>query len=305
MSDYCDLQVNGAFGIDFNGDSLSVEELEFVCQSLAKSGVSCFLPTVITDSIPRMCEKLQRLVRCRAHSPISQAMIPGYHVEGPFLSDVTGYVGAHPKSETCQATIEHASKLWDACEGRLALLTLAPERDPGGTVTRWFADRHVCVSAGHTDATLDELKACLDQGLSAFTHLGNATPPLMPRHDNIIQRALFLRDRICIMLIADGHHLPPFMLDNLLCLLGCDKTVVVTDCISAAGLGPGRFQLGEQSVWVTDDLACRSSDGSHFVGSAATMPMMAKVLTGLDWSEREQLQLLNRNPRKLIQHWLA
>ncbi len=111
MPQYCDLQVNGAFGVDFNSDDLSAEQLHFAAQSLAHLGVVQFLPTLITDSLPKLELRLKRLILARASSTLCQQMIPGFHVEGPFLSEVRGYVGAHPVEHTCDASIDaaHAS----------------------------------------------------------------------------------------------------------------------------------------------------------------------------------------------------
>ena len=162
--------------------------------------------------------------------------------------------------------------LLDAGYGLTRLVTLAPERNPGLKVTRWLAGQQVLVSAGHCDPSINELHAAIDAGLSLITHLGNGCPLMMCRHDNIIQRVLSLRERLTICFIADGVHVPPAVLGNYLQLAGMDRSIVVSDAIAAARLGPGRYTLGEQSVNVGADLVARSAEGSHFVGSTATMP---------------------------------
>jgi len=184
-------------------------------------------------------------------------------------------------------------ELLDACRGLARLVTLAPERDPGLKVTRWLADRQVLVSAGHCDASTDQLRAAIDAGLSMFTHLGNGCPMMLHRHDNIIQRVLSLRERLMISFIADGVHVPAAVLGNYLRLAGLDRSVVVTDAIAAARLGPGRYTLGGQTVNVGDDLVARSADGSHFVGSTTTMPRMAALL-------REQVVLSKDDIQNLV-----
>ena len=114
------------------------------------------------------------------------------------------------------------------------LVTLAPERDPGLKVTRWLAGQAILVSAGHCDASTDQLRAAIDAGLSMFTHLGNGCPTTLHRHDNIIQRVLSLRKRLTISFIADGVHVPAAALGNYLRLAGVDRSIVVTDAITAA-----------------------------------------------------------------------
>ena len=123
----------------------------------------------------------------------------------------------------------------------------------------------------------------------------------MHRHDNIIQRVLSLRERLTICFIADGVHVPPAALGNYLQLAGADRSIVVTDAIAAARLGPGRYALGGQSVDVGADLVARSADGSHFVGSTATMPRMAAVLRDqVRLSDKDILSLTWRNPCRVL-----
>jgi N-acetylglucosamine-6-phosphate deacetylase len=228
-------------------------------------------------------------------------MIAGIHLEGPFLSAEPGYIGAHPPDAACEASQAIAERLLEAGQGTLQLMTLAPERDPRGEVTRYLSDRGVIVFAGHTNASFIQLQQAIDQGLQGFTHLGNATPPQMPRHDNILWRVLGLRDQLFITLIADGHHLPPFLLKTLLELIPTQRAILVSDAVAAAGLGPGTYQLAGQTVLVGQDGAARSPNGLHFVGSAATLPTMHQVLLEHQIGSPDQhLQWLSTNARQLL-----
>ncbi len=124
---------------------------------------------------------------------------------------------------------------------------------------------------------------------------------MLHRHDNIIQRALSLREQLTICFIADGVHVHPAALGNYLQLAGVDRSIVVTDAIAAAGLGPGRYALGGRSVNVGVDLVAKSADGSHFVGSTATMPRMVGVLRDqLRLSDNDIQSLLWQNPCRLL-----
>jgi N-acetylglucosamine-6-phosphate deacetylase len=133
------------------------------------------------------------------------------------------------------------------------------------------------------------------------THVGNGCPSVgMHRHDNIIQRALFLRDRLWLCFIADGVHVPVFALKNYLELAG-DHAVVVTDAIAPAGLGPGRYQFARWDLLIGQDMVARSPDGSHFVGSAITMRQNhANLREKLGLSEGRCRQLLVENPRRAV-----
>ena len=106
-----------------------------------------------------------------------------------------------------------------------------------------------------------------------FTHLGNGCPMQMHRHDNVVQRVLSVAQegRLWVCFIADGAHVPFFALRNYLKLVGFDRAIVVSDAVAPAGLGPGRYTLGRWDLVIGDDLVARAPDGSHLVGSAATL----------------------------------
>jgi N-acetylglucosamine-6-phosphate deacetylase len=183
-------------------------------------------------------------------------------------------------------------RLLEAASGLAKIVTLAPERDPGFAVTRRLAHDGIIVSAGHTDASIEVLEGAIDAGVSMFTHVGNGCPMLLHRHDNIVQRALSLADRLRVSFIADGAHVPFAALRNYLRVVPLERCAIVTDCIAPAGLGPGRYTLGRWDIVVGDDMVPRSPDGSHFVGSGVTMRQSAKNLT-------ERLKLPEETVRRL------
>lgn len=299
---YIDLQVNGYAGVDFNSDDLTAEPLHAACERLRADGVAGILATIITDDVQRMCARLEALAELREHDPLARQMILGFHIEGPFLSEATGYIGAHPAQHARAADPDTMQRLLDAGRGLTKLVTLAPERDSELRITRLLADRSIIVAAGHTDASLDQLRAGLDAGLSMCTHLGNGCPLTLPRHDNIVQRVLSLADRFqAISFIADGAHIPVFVLRNYLKLVPPDRVVIVSDAISAAGLGPGSYSLGDQTVTIGDDLVPRAPAG-HLVGSACPLQRMADNLRQIGIDETAIRQWLTDNPARLIGH---
>jgi N-acetylglucosamine-6-phosphate deacetylase len=229
-------------------------------------------------------------------------MIWGFHVEGPFISAAPGYVGAHPPQHVQPANLDAMKRLVDAGRGDIRLVTLAPECDPNLKITSCFSRIGVLVAAGHCDPSLDQLRAAIDAGLSLFTHLGNGCPMTLARHDNVIQRALSLADQLTICFIADGIHVPYPALGNYLKITGVERTIFVTDSISAAGLGPGRYSLGGQMVEVDAEGATWSPDRSHLVGSAVTMrAMAARAQAALGLTATEIERLTSGNPRRLLE----
>jgi N-acetylglucosamine-6-phosphate deacetylase len=299
---YVDLQINGYAGVDFNQDDLAEGDLHAACQRLREDGVAGVLATIISDELPRMAARLRRISAIRDRDALVRDVIWGIHIEGPFINETPGYVGAHPPRAVRPADVETMKRLLEAAGGLTRLATLAPERDPGMKVIRHLVGQNIIASAGHCDPSLEQLRAAIDAGLSMFTHLGNGCPMMLHRHDNIIQRALSLRERLTLCFIADGVHIPPMALGNYLRLAGIERSIVVTDAISAAGLGPGRYPLGPQMVEIGEDLVARSADSSHFVGSTATMPQMAAVLRQtMGLSEEDVRRLACDNPRAVLE----
>ena len=298
---FFDLQVNGYGGVDFNQDDLTPDALHRACERLEADGVAGILATIITDHLDRMSRRLANLVRLREADAIAKRLIVGLHIEGPFISPVQGYRGAHPADAIRPADADEMQLLLDAGAGLTKLVTLAPEQDAGAKVTKMLASQGVRISAGHTDASIDQLSAALDAGLTLFTHLGNGCPMQMHRHDNIVQRALSLADRLSVMFIADGTHVPYVALRNYLRLCGTERTIVVSDAIAPAGLGPGRYTLGRWDLLIGADMVARAPDGSHFVGSAITMKQAYANLVGsIGLSDADATRLTRDNPMRAV-----
>ena len=259
------------------------------------------LATVITADLNSMCRRLARLTVLREEDDFVREMIVGFHVEGPFLNEGAGYAGAHPVAAMCTADRDSTERLMEACGGLLRVMTLAPERDENFLVTRYLSERGICVSAGHCDPTLDQLRGAIDSGLSMITHLGNGCPVQMDRHDNVIQRVLSLPDPIWICFIPDGVHVPLFALRNYLQLAGMERAILVTDAISAARLGPGSYALGDQEIEVDDSGTAWAANGENFAGSTVTMARARRNILeeiGMDEGEFERMTCIN--PRQAI-----
>ncbi len=134
-----------------------------------------------------------------------------------------------------------------------------------------------------------------------FTHFGNGCPAILPRHDNILNRVLALREHLWLTFIADGAHIPFFALKNYLALVGLDRSIVVTDAISAAGLGPGAYTLGRWTLTIGDDGIARVPGASHLAGSTITMQASrANLVHHIGLTESEANRLLYENPKRAI-----
>ncbi|MCB1232793.1 MAG: N-acetylglucosamine-6-phosphate deacetylase [Verrucomicrobiae bacterium] len=296
-----DLQVNGYAGADFCSHDLTLEQCQHACAELAGDGVGGILATVITDTIEGLSRKLEKLVAFREADPIIREVILGFHIEGPFLNAAPGYIGAHPPECVKPANVDDAKRLLEAAHGLTRIVTLAPENDPGFATTDFLVGEGITVSAGHCDPSFDQLRGAIDAGLSMVTHLGNGCPVELPRHDNFIQRALSLSDRLWIGYIPDGAHVPFFALKNYLAISGIERAFMVTDAISAAKLGPGRYELSGAPVEIDENGVARRPGSPNLAGSTITLPGIRRHLAeSLGFDETEIETVLSRNPRTAI-----
>jgi len=282
-----DLQVNGFAGVDFQQSDLDHAALTRAVDGLRAHQTDRILLTLITDRIDSLCAKLTQIERCRAVDPKLARMIVGYHIEGPYLSSDPGYHGAHDPALMKAPDIGEFALLQEAAGGRIRLITLAPEQPNSAEFIRHITERKVVASIGHSLANDQQIDEAIAAGLTMCTHLGNGLPTQLPRHDNIMQR-LLARDELYAAFIPDGIHIPGPVLQNFVRAKPRDKVIFTTDCMAAAGAGPGRFRIGRFDVDVGADGVVREPGKPNFAGSSLTMDRgVANICAFLGWSESE------------------
>ncbi|MEY2408010.1 MAG: N-acetylglucosamine-6-phosphate deacetylase [Verrucomicrobiota bacterium] len=262
-----DLQVNGFAGVDFQQDALTLDQLVTAVAGLRAAGCARFLLTLVTDGWPQLMGRLRAIRRLRENSAMLQSAIVGWHVEGPFLSPLTGFCGAHDPKCMCDPTSDHIRELREVTGADLVLLTLAPERHGALNAIELASSLGIQVSLGHTDASTDILLRAIRAGAIAFTHLGNGCPRELDRHGNILWRVLDLPPHFHVSLIPDGIHVPPEFLRVVHRLRGA-SIFHVSDAMAAAGAPPGRHPLGRLELEVGADQIVRFPGGTQFAGSA-------------------------------------
>jgi N-acetylglucosamine-6-phosphate deacetylase len=261
-----DLQVNGFAGVDFQAEP-SLEEVRFACERLRACGVTRILATFITNSAEALLRKFKTFAEYRAQERLIADTLAGFHLEGPYISGVDGYRGAHPALWVRDPDWSEFERWQEAAAGEIRLVTLAPERPKAVAFIGAAVATGVRISLGHTNASDSQIAASIDAGATLCTHVGNGCPLEMHRHDNVIQR-LLARDELTACFIPDGIHLPPRVLRNFVRAKPEGRVVLVSDAMAAAAAGPGRYSLGSLEVEVGDDQVVRAPGSSLFAGSA-------------------------------------
>jgi N-acetylglucosamine-6-phosphate deacetylase len=250
---FIDLQVNGYGGYDLNPGIWTAatrpmaETLHGLRAHLAHAGTTTFFPTLITNDAALLEEALSAMVRALDESADLAAAIPGFHLEGPFLSPDDGPRGAHPRAFIRDPDPALFDRLQDAARGKIRILTLAPERPGALALIERLCGQGVLVALGHTDADAATIHAAVRAGARLSTHLGNGCRAQMDRHGNVLWPQL-ADDGLTATIIADGHHLPPDVLAGIARAKGDDRLVLVSDAVALGGLPAGSYGDGRFTV---------------------------------------------------------
>ena len=247
---FWDLQTNGRWGRTSFSDprpwrSGEPSRAAEVILDHARLGVARLCPTLITAPPEAMRHGVATIAEACEANPAVGRMVAGIHLEGPWISEVDGYRGAHPREAVRDPDWAEFRRLQDASGGRIVLVTLAPERPGAIPIIAKLVESGVRVALGHTAADPATIDAAVSAGARLSTHLGNGIATPLPRHPNPIwvQAA---DDRLSASFIADGHHLDPATFRVLLRAKGRDRTILVSDASPLAGLPPGAY--GEWAV---------------------------------------------------------
>ena len=263
-----DLQVNGFAGVDFQRAELSLAQLRHAVEALHAHETRRIFLTLISADPDALCWQFERIEQFRKADALIAETICGYHLEGPFLSPLEGFRGAHPGGVQRAPDLALFEKMQSAANGNIRLLTLAPEWPGSAEFIAEIVRRGVVVSLGHTDASDAQIDNAIRAGATLCTHLGNGVPQLLPRHDNIVQR-LLARDELTACFIPDGVHLPPPVLRNFFRAKPPGKVIFTTDAMAAAAGPPGRYTLGALTIESRDG-AVRAPGSAYLAGSCLT-----------------------------------
>ncbi|MBI2942131.1 MAG: N-acetylglucosamine-6-phosphate deacetylase [Chloroflexi bacterium] len=232
--------------------------------------------------------------------PVARAL--GIHLEGPYISP--RMPGIHPPEEIRPFDGDEWLLLEAAAEHGIRLVTLAPEIPENLAAIPDLAAQGVVVSAGHTDATYEEMTGAIAAGLRMVTHAGNAMRGLHHREPGALGAAL-AEDKLTTAFIPDGVHLHPATMRLMARAKPRHRLVAVTDATMAAGVLIGPGPSGTYRQWdgrevIFDGTAPRLADG-RLAGSALTTDQALRnlvELVGLDLATA--LAMLTRNPARLL-----
>ncbi len=284
---FIDLQINGAFGIDVGPDPSALEGLS---RQLPSTGITAFLPTAVSWPMERYPPFLEAL--SDAETP--GARILGAHLEGPFLSPARK--GAHDPTSLIPIDIGLVREF--VSSGVVSMLTFAPELAGAEEAVGLLLDSGIVLSAGHTDATYEQLRRSADVGLSMATHLYNAMSPMKHRAPGAVG-AVLVDDRVRASIIADGVHVHEGALRLAYRAKGPEGLALVTDAMAAAGMPDDEYKLSGRRVRLENG-SVRLPDGT-LAGSALTMDQAARnAVRFLGISLEDTVRMVSETPAKIL-----
>lgn len=256
-----DNQINGYADVDFSGTNLTTNDIEEAVKAIWRSGVTTFLPTLLTNSHENLLKNFEILEKATRLHHIGDT-IPGFHLEGPYISSLEGFRGCHPLQHIRNPSWSEFMEYQDVACGKIIQVTVAPELEGAIEFIRLCTENGTIVALGHTNATTQQISHAVDAGARLSTHLGNGCANMIHRHNNPIWSQLS-NDMLIPSVIADGHHLTPEELSVFYKVKGPDNIVLTSDLVYLAGLKPGEYTfldarvvLTEEGMLINPDLQC-------------------------------------------------
>ena len=206
------------------------DSLRAMSQDLVQAGVTAWLATSATQPEDFLCESLATAAEWIAQAtPADGAEAVGIHMEGPYINPK--FIGMQRLDCVQPASIAGFERYQRAARGHVRLMTLAPELPGALALIRHLHQSGVTVSAGHTDATFDEISEAITAGLSHFTHAFSAMRGLHHREPGVVGALMYYEDTYAEVAKQSGITLRPEVFDILYRLKKDRRLVMMSDCL--------------------------------------------------------------------------
>ncbi len=295
---FIDTHVHGGGGADFtDGDEKCVET---AIKAHLKHGTTTIIPTTVADSFEAIDECIG-FIKNVAEKNTEGANIFGVHLEGPYIA-MSQKGAINPKYIKNPDKAEYEA-LISKYDGFIKKITFAPELKGAKELCTYLKEKNVIASAGHTEATIDHIRICREEGLNMFTHLFSAMSTITRKDGYRILGAIesaYYFDDMYTEVIADGCHLPPELLKIIYKIKGADRICLITDAMRGADMPEGPSVLGSLKnnfeCFIEDGIA-KMPDKSCFAGSVATCDRLVRVMTKqVGISLPEAVKMMTKTP---------
>ena len=298
---FFDLQINGYGGVWFSKEGLTAAEVKTTLAAHFQYGISRLCPTLITNSHAALLSGFTAIREACEQDDWANQMIPGCHLEGPYITTEDGPRGAHSLQHIRPADWDEFQQYQQASGNRIRLVTLAAEADGAIPFIEQAVANNVVISIGHTAATPQQITAAVDAGARLSTHLGNAAHGMIRRHPNYIWEQLG-DPRLMASIITDGHHLPASVVRSIIAAKSPLRTIITCDASGLAGCPPGRYTVEETDVEILEDgrIVIAGQDQLLAGSSLATDSCVTAAMEMADINLKQACDMAGRNPANLL-----
>lgn len=299
-----DNQINGYMQVAFAGDGLTVEGVRKATKALWEAGVTTYLPTLTTNSYELLLNNFKVLAQARK-DPILQLSIPGYFLEGPYISPIDGYRGAHLLEFVRKPDWDEFMQFYAAADEKILQVSLAPEVEGAIEFMEKCSEKGIIVGLAHHNGSAEQIKKAADAGAVVSTHLGNGCANMINRHNNPLWPQL-AEDRLYASIICDGFHLRPEEVKTFWKAKGTDKILLTSDVTSLAGMPPGEYTTRGRTVVLTTDGKIMLPSQNVLAGAASPITKgigniikftNCSLADAVHMASKNQAQLYNLNDR--------
>jgi len=290
-----DIHVHGGNGIAFGIGVSLAQDLDSYSQWVLKTGVTSFLCSVAAPTHADTCDMLEKYIPV-LEKGTRGAKALGLHMEGPFLN--VERKGAFNPAWLRNPTVEEARDYIRIAGKWIKQVSMAPELPNAHETAAEFCQAGICVALGHSNADYETARDALMGDFTHITHTYNAQSGLNHRAPGVVG-AILSSEEISAELIADGIHVHPGAMRVLLCALGSQRVVLITDAIPGAGLPNGTYNSIGQTIIVKDGMA--TLENGTLAGSTAMLNYCVRNVHQMAGASLlEAVRMASLNPAKVI-----
>jgi N-acetylglucosamine-6-phosphate deacetylase len=289
---FFDVHIHGSAGHDVMEGT--PQAFATIGNFLARHGVGAYLATTVTAPVDMTLKSLERMAALIGRDTAGARPL-GIHMEGPFLSPHKK--GAHPANLLQPPSVNLFDRMWQAAEGKIRLMTIAPELPNAEELISHATSLGVRVSLGHSNADTAAARAGIRAGAVSATHTFNAMRSFDHREPGLLGEVLS-NDDLFAELICDGLHVHPDAVRIYWKSKGPERAMLITDAMSAAGMPDGNYKLGELDVRVVNG-RCVIGEGT-LAGSTLTLDRGVRNFAEFTGASIDDVsKLVSRNPARM------
>ena len=255
---FVDIHCHGGGGYYFT--DATPQNVQQAIDTHRSAGTTSQIASLVTTDIQTLTSQIKALIPF-----VRNGSLVGIHLEGPYLSHAK--CGAHDPALLRAPALDEVKALIAAGEGTIRMVTIAPELEGALDAIKWLVSEGVIAAIGHSDADADTARAAIEAGAQVVTHFTNAMAKMVGGESMATE--VLGAPEIALELINDGTHVPADVVATIM-KNALDRTILITDAMSAAGSHDGKYLIGNLEVEVKDSLARLVSNGA-LAGSTLTM----------------------------------